>query len=245
MTYGQLKKYEMLLDAYRELYRGNVFNYVDGVKVTDELISLSRELEIHYEAKKRNANNYYSPLMEAIRIFFKSQRVILEVSNQLFKMGINDSIFSFEENSLDHIQFGKTVLDISSNSETQKIKEIFSEALKHVNTVLPELEAALSKVSKAKDQDLVSVIGGGLNILRAKIAFFNSIIAFLEKKFEEAAHRLEESIQYMERAIEYTKMNLDTKGEVENAEKTEAYLRLLINNYKNTINTLRKHTPNK
>nr|MDO8079628.1 hypothetical protein [Candidatus Freyarchaeota archaeon] len=245
MSYGKLKKYENHVNTYRELYEDDVFNYVKGVEVTREIISLSKELEEHYENKTRNANSYYSPLMEAIRIFFKSQRCIIEVSNRLFKMEINDSLFSFvDKTSLNKIQFGKMVLDTSSEHDTQKIKETFSESLKHINPLLPELEAALKKVSEAKDQDLVSVLGGGVNLLKAKISFFNSIVAVLDKKFGKAVQELEESVQCMERAIKQVNTNLDTKGEVENAKKTEAYLKLLINNYRNSISIMKKHVSN-
>lgn len=242
MNYSSLKKYDALLDAYRELYRDKVFNYVKGVEITNELISLSKELEKHYENKKGSVNKYYSPLMNAIGIFFKSQRGIIEVSNQLFRMEINDFLFNFVDESPYSIQFGKIVIDTSSQQDTQKIKEIFSESLKHINPLLPELEAALKKVSEAKDQDLVSVLGGGVNLLKSKIAFFKSILALLEKKFEEAIQELENSIQYMEKAIKHVNMNLDTKSEIENAQKIETYLRLLINSYRTAINILKKHT---
>jgi hypothetical protein len=246
LSYGKLKKYDALLDAYRELYKDKFFNYANGVEVTNELISLSKELETHYENKTRSANKYHSPLMDAIRIFFKSQRHIIEVSNQLFKMEINDSLFNFiDETSLNKLQFGKKVLDISSETDTQKVKETFLEALKHINPFLPELEAALKRVSEARDQDLVSVLGGGINLLKAKISFFNSLIAVLEKKFGKAVQELEESVKCMENVIKHININLDTKGEVENAKKTEAYLKLIINNYKTTINILKKHIPDK
>mgnify|MGYP005839072615 CR=1 FL=1 len=246
LSYGKLSRYERVLSTYRELYENHVFNYVKGLEVTSEIIILSKELEEHYKSKTRNANSYHSPLMEAIWVFFKSQRHIIEVSNRLFKMEINDSLFNFvDETSLNKIQFGKMVLDTSSERDTQKIKETFSEALKHINPLLPELEAALKKVSEAKDQDLVSVLGGGLNLLKAKISFFNSLVALLEKKFEKAVQELEESIQCMENAIRHINMNLDTRGEVENAKRTEAYLKLLIKNYKTSISILKKHISHK
>ncbi|WXG40315.1 MAG: hypothetical protein WED07_05770 [Candidatus Freyarchaeum deiterrae] len=242
MSYNKLKKYESLVDAYRELYGDDAFNYVKGVEVTKEIISLSKELEQNYENKTRSANNYYSPLMEAIRLFFKSQRCIIEVSNQLFMMELNDSLFSFVDKiSLNKIQFGNMILDTASVHGTQKIKEAFSKALEHIKPILPELETALKKVSEAKDQDLVSVLGGGVNILKAKISFFNSLVAVLEKNFRKAVQYLEESVQYLESAIKHVNTNLDTSGEVENAKKTEAYLKLLINNYRASINTIKKH----
>jgi phage-related protein len=133
------------------------------------------------------------------------------------------------------------VLDTASERDTQKIKETFLDALGHIKPILPELEAALKKVSEAKDQDMVSMLGGGVNLLKAKISFFNSIVAVLKKKFGEAVQNLEESIQCMERAIEYVNTNLDTSGEAENAKKTEAYLRLLINNYRTAVSIIKKY----
>jgi hypothetical protein len=242
LSYGTLKNLENLLTTYRELYQDDVFNYVKGVEVTNKIISLSKELEQHYENKARSANSFYSPLMDAVRTFFKSQRYIIEISNSLFKMEINDSLFSFvDKTSLNKIQFGNMILDTASERDTQKIKGVFSGALEHINPNLPEMEAALKKVSEAEDQDLVSVLGGGVNLLKAKISFFNSLVAILEKKFRKAVQELEESVQCMERAIKHVNMNLDTSGEVENAKKTEAYLKLLINDYRNCIRIIKKH----
>jgi tetratricopeptide (TPR) repeat protein len=242
LSYNKLKQFETLVDAYRELYEDNVFDYVEGVNVTNEIISLSKELEEHYQHKTKSSDKYYSPLMEAIRVFFKSQRYIIEVSNQLFKMEINDSLFSFvDKTSLNKIKLGNMVLDTASERDAQKIKETFSDALEHIKPILPELEAALKKVSEAKDQDMISMLDGAVNLLKAKISFFNSIVAVLEKKFGEAVQNLEESIQCMERAIKNVKTNLDTLDEAENAKKTEAYLRLLINNYRTAVSIIKKH----
>lgn len=241
LSYGKLKRYENLLNTYRELFEDDVFDYVKGVDVTNEISSLSKELETHYENKTKSANSYYSPLMAAIRIFFKSQRCLIEVSNQLFKMEINDSLFHIvDKASLNKICFGNKILDIASEVETQKIKEIFLDALEHIKLCLPELEEAHKKISEAKDQDLVSVLGGGASLLNAKICFFNSIIMILEKNFRKSVQNLEESIRHIESAIKYVNINLDTPGEVENAKRTEAYLRFLINNYRTSIMTIRE-----
>jgi hypothetical protein len=241
LSYSKLKEYDALLVTYRELYSGGAFDYVKGVEVTNKIISLSKELEQNYENKARSANSYYSPLMQAIRTFFKSQRYIVDISNRLFKMEINDSLFNFvDQISLSKIRFGNIVLDIAAERDTQKIKGVFSGALEHINPVLPEMEDALKRVSEAEDQDMVSVIGGGVNLLKAKISFFNSLVAVLEKKFGEAVQHLEESVQCMESAIKNINMNLDTRGEVENAKETEAYLKLLINNYRASISIIKK-----
>ncbi len=241
LSYGKLKRYENLLNTYRNLYDNDVFDYVKGVDVTNEIISLSKELETHYKNKTKSANSYYSPLMAAIRTFFKSQRCIIEVSNQLFKMEINDSLFHIvDKASLNKIRFGKRVLDIAAEGETQKIKKIFIDALEHIKSCLPELEEAHKKVSEAKDQDLVSVLGGGESLLNAKICFFNSIIAILERNFKESVQNLKESIQHIESAIKYVKINLDTPSEVENTKKTEAYLKFHINNYRTSITAIKE-----
>ncbi|MGQ9722572.1 MAG: hypothetical protein ACUVXA_14765 [Candidatus Jordarchaeum sp.] len=241
MSYQKLKDYEKLVGAYRELYEKDVFDYPKGVTITSDIISLSKDLEAHYENKTKSSDSYYSPLMAAIKIFFKSQRCIIEVSNRLFKMEVNDSLFGFvNKASPNKVQIGNRVLNISSVDENQKIKQVFLDALEHIKACLPELEGAKKRVSEARDRDLTSVLGGGESLLNAKICFFNSIIAILEKNFEKSIQNLEESIKFIESAIKYIKINLDTPGEVENAKKTEAYLNLLIKNYKNSIKTLKE-----
>ncbi len=237
----RLWKYEELLDAYRELYKIDVFDFAKGVNITNDIVSLSKDLEAHYENKTKSSDSYYSPLMAAIKIFFKSQRCIIEVSNRLFKMEINDSLFSFVDKvSLNKVKIGNKILDIASQGETQKIKQVFLDALEHIKSCLPEIEKAKKRVSEAKDQDLVSVLGGGESLLNAKTCYFASIIAILDKNFEKSIQNLEESIRFIKSAIEYIRINLDTPGEVESAKKTEAYLNLLINNYKNSIKTMQE-----
>ncbi|MEM3562686.1 MAG: hypothetical protein QXR19_05620 [Candidatus Jordarchaeaceae archaeon] len=246
LSYGKLKKYDALLNDYRELYHRDVFDYVKGVELTGQIISLSGELEAHYENKARSADSYYSPLMEAIRVFFKSQRCLLEVSNRLFKMEINDYLFSFEdEHSLSKVRVGNKVLEVSSNPDTQKIREILLGALEHIEPCLPELESASKKILGAKDKDLSSMLEGAMSLLNSKIHFFNSLVKILEGKFEEAIYELEESIKNIEGAIKSVKTNLDTPGEVENAKKTEAYLKLIIDNHKNCITTMKQLIPKK
>ncbi|MBS7250908.1 MAG: hypothetical protein KIH08_10040 [Candidatus Freyarchaeota archaeon] len=246
MSYGKLKKYDALLNDYRELYHRNVFDYIRGAEVTSQIVSLSKELEAHYENKARSADSYYSPLMEAIRVFFKSQRCLLEVSNRLFKMEINDYLFSFEdEHSLSKVRVGNKVLEIGSNPDTQKTIEILLEALGHIKPCLPELESASKKILGAKDKDLSSMLEGAINLLNSKIHFFNSLVKILEGKFEEAIYELEESIKNIEGAIKSVKTNLDTPGEVENAKKTEAYLELVIDNHKNSITKMKQLTSKK
>lgn len=241
LNYGKLKKYDALLNDYRELYHRDVFDYVKGVEVTSQIISLSRELEAHYESKARSADSYYSPLMEAIRVFFKSQRCLLEVSNRLFKMEINDYLFSFEgEHSLSNVRVGNKVLEIGSDPDAQKIREVLLEVLEHVKPCLPELESASKKILGAKDKDLNSMLEGAMNLLNSKIHFFNSLVKILEGKFEDAIYELEESIKDIEGVIKSVKTNLDTPGEVENAKKTEAYLKLVIDNHKNSITKMRQ-----
>ncbi|MEX2722697.1 MAG: hypothetical protein Q6366_005140 [Candidatus Freyarchaeota archaeon] len=246
LSYGKLKKYDALLNDYRELYHRDVFDYSKGVEVTSQIVSLSKELEAHYENKARSADSYYSPLMEAIRVFFKSQRCLLEVSNRLFKMGINDYLFNFEdEHSLSKVRMGNKVLEVSSNPDTQKTIEILLEVLEHIKPCLPELESASKKILGAKDKDLSSMLEGATNLLNSKIHFFNSLVKILEGKFEEAIYELEESIKNIEGAIKSVKTNLDTPGEVENAKRTEAYLKLIIDNHKNSITKMKQLIPKK
>ncbi|GEM_PF-4571378 len=240
LSYGKLVKFERLINAYRELYEGEVFDYSKGVEVTGEVVSLSKELEEHYRTKMGSVSDYYSPLMKAIWIFFKSQRRVMEVSNRLFKLEINDSLFSFvNESSLSEIRFGNRVLDIASEDEILEIKNIFQDARGYVAPCLRELEDARKMVSEAGDKDLLSVVGGGESLLRAKICFFESVIALLEKNFQRSVQSLEEAVRFMEEAIVFINMNLDTPGEVENAKKTESHLKLLISSYKTAIKIIR------
>ena len=96
-------------------------------------------------------------------------------------------------------------------------------------------------VSEAGDRDLLSVVGGGESLLRAKICFFESVIALLEKNFQRSVQSLEEAVRFMEEAIVFINMNLDTPGEVENAKKTESHLKLLISSYRRAIKIIRSN----
>ena len=166
----------------------------------------------------------------------------MEVSNRLFKLEINDSLFSFvDESSLGEIRFGNRVLDIASEDEVLEVKSIFQDALGYIAPCLRELKDARRMVSEAGDRDLLSVVGGGESLLRAKICFFESVIALLEKNFQRSVQSLEEAVRFMEEAIVFINMNLDTPGEVENAKKTESHLKLLISSYRRAIKIIRSN----